>query len=289
MRKLLKYEMRAMNRRLFPVYLGMLAVALLNGFFGMGALVADSDALHNLVESLPSPLSFLLGMMQVIIITLFFGILIGMMVIWLLTTINRFSKGLLGEEGYLMFTLPVTTGRLIGAKLLASSIHLVLATVVAALSMCFMAGTTGITAFFRLLTDANFGAFFGELTRTCPTWPLFALEFLAVCVLGVFGTVLHFYLSMALGHLSNSHRTLMSVLAYIGISVVMSMLTSMGFSGLMLLEDIGFVENMVRFVFAHGQLAGHLMMLALIALSVAECAVFWFGTRYILKRRLNLE
>ena len=289
MRKLLKYEMRAMNRRLFPVYLGMLAVALLNGFFGMGALVADSDALHNLVENLPSPLSFLFGMMQFIIITLFFGILIGMMVIWLLTTINRFSKGLLGEEGYLMFTLPVTTGRLIGSKLLASSIHLVLASLVALLSMCFMAGTTGISAFFRLLADANFGAFFADLARACPTWPLFGLEFLAVCVLGVFGTVLHFYLAMALGHLSNSHRTLMSVLAYIGISVIMSVLSSLGLTGLMLLENVGFVESIARFVFAHGELAGHLSMLALIALSLVQCAVFWFGTHYILKRRLNLE
>lgn len=289
MRKLLKYEMRAMNRRLFPIYAGMLAIALLNGFFGMGAMVQDSSAIEHMLDALPGPLSFLLSMMQVVIVTLFFGILMGMMVVWLLTTINRFNKGLLGEEGYLMFTLPVTTGRLIGSKLLASSIHLVLASLVALLSMCFMAGTTGISAFFRLMSDADFGSFFGELARACPTWPIVVLEFLAFCALSVFGTVLHFYLSMALGHLSNSHRTLMSVLAYIGISVVMSMLTSMGFSGLMLLENVGFVENMARFVFAHGQLAGHLMMLALIALSVAECAVFWFGTRYILKRRLNLE
>lgn len=289
MRKLLKYEMRAMNRRLFPVYLGMLAVALLNGFFGMGAMIQESNALERMLDALPGPLSFLLGMMQVIIVTLFFGIMIGMMVIWLLTTINRFNKGLLGEEGYLMFTLPVSTGRLIGAKLLASSIHLVLASLVALLSMCFMAGTTGISAFFRLMADADFGAFFSELARACPTWPLVGLEFLVLCALGIFGTVLHFYLAMALGHLSNSHRTLMSVLAYIGISVVMSMLTSAGFSGLMLLENVGFVENMARFVFDHGELAGHLMMLALLALSVIQCVIFWFGTRYILKRRLNLE
>ena len=289
MRKLLKYEMRAMNRRLFPVYLGMLAVALLNGFFGMGAIVKDSSAIERMLDALPSPLSFLLGMMQAVIIILFFGILMGMMVVWLLTTINRFNKGLLGEEGYLMFTLPVTTGRLIGSKLLASSIHLVLATVVGILSMCFMAGPTGIAAFFRLMSDADFGSFFGELAHACPTWPLVVLEFLVLCALGVFGTVLHFYLSMALGHLSNSHRTLMSVLAYIGISVVMSVLSSLGVSGLMLLENIGFVENIARFVFDHGQLAGHLMMLALIALSLVQCVVFWFGTHYILKRRLNLE
>ena len=289
MRKLLKYEMRAMNRRLFPIYTGMLAIALLNGFFGMGAIVQDSSAIERMLDALPSPLSFLLGMMQMVIVILFFGILMGMMVVWLLTTINRFNKGLLGEEGYLMFTLPVTTGRLIGAKLLASSIHLVLATVVGMLSMCFMAGTTGISAFFRLMAEADLGAFFGELARACPTWPLVGLEFLALCVLGVFGTVLHFYLSMALGHLSNSHRTLMSVLAYIGISVAMSVLSSLGLTGLMLLENVGFVESIARFVFAHGELAGHLMMLALLALSVIQCVIFWFGTRYILKRRLNLE
>ena len=45
MRKLLKYEMRAMNRRLLPVYIGMLAIALLNYLFGFGLILRGSDSL----------------------------------------------------------------------------------------------------------------------------------------------------------------------------------------------------------------------------------------------------
>ena len=85
MRKLLKYEMRAMNRRLFPVYLGTLAIAVLNYFFGFGIILRGSDSLTtDMIYSLPEGLQILVLTLQSIITALFFALMIGMLVVWLL-------------------------------------------------------------------------------------------------------------------------------------------------------------------------------------------------------------
>ena len=281
MRKLLKYEMRALNRRLFPIYIGMLGIAILNCFFGMGALTGSANFEH-WIDSLPSPLSFAYAMFQGIVIFLFFGILVGMLVVWLLTTLNRFRKGLLGEEGYLMFTLPVTTGRLMGAKLLGASIHLVLTGLVAFLSMFIMVGPDLI----RDLMYFDLPAFLGEMLRTTPTLPLYVVEIVLLSMLNIFSSVLQFYFAMAIGHLSNRHRTLCSVAAYIGISTVVSMLTSLS-AGTFLVIDALFLFDL-ELLFT-SEITGHIAMLFALISSVIPCLIYWFGTRYILKNRLNLE
>lgn len=287
MRKLLKYEMRAMNRRLFPVYIGMLAIALLNYLFGFGRIMRGSDSLTlEWAESLPNVLFMLISTMQALITALFFGLMAGMMVVWLMTTLNRFRKGLLGEEGYLMFTLPVTTGRLVGAKLLAASIHLLLSCAVALLSFCIL---LGIPELFRLLFELDWSTAFRNLGSVIPSWPLMVLELIALFILSTFSSILRFYLAMALGHLSNRHRTLLSVIAYIGISAALSMLASLFFGSLSLLDTSGLFDAIYRFCANQPHLVAHAVLLGFLVVTLLEGALFWFPTRYILKNRLNLE
>ena len=79
--KLLKYEFIAVGRELLPVYLMMIAAAILtNIFMPIKAVISSAFAL------------------------IFLAITVGAMVVTLVTTINRFQKNLLGDEGYLMFT-----------------------------------------------------------------------------------------------------------------------------------------------------------------------------------------
>ena len=287
MRKLLKYEMRAMNRRLFPVYLGTLAIAVLNYFFGFGIILRGSDSLTtDMIYSLPEGLQILVLTLQSIITALFFALMIGMLVVWLLTTINRFRKGLLGREGYLMFTLPVTTGKLIGTKLAASAIHLLLSTLIMLVSACILIGIP--ETLFALFQIDWFSAIL-ELSRAMPTWPLLVLEVLAAVLLGIFGNILQFYLAMAIGHLSNRHRTLLSVVAYIGINTALSMLAGFFFSGLAVLDMSGLLESISVFFMEHAHIAAHLSLIGAILAVLLQCAIFWFPTLYILNNRLNLE
>ena len=51
------------------------------------------------------------------------------------SVIQRFFRGLLGDEGYLMHTLPVSPWQLIGSKLLCAVVTTLLSIVVAILSI----------------------------------------------------------------------------------------------------------------------------------------------------------
>ena len=60
---------------------------------------------------------------------------VAIAVITALTIIQRFTRNLLGREGYLMHTLPVTPAQLILSKLISSMVWLLCSILVIALSL----------------------------------------------------------------------------------------------------------------------------------------------------------
>lgn len=67
-------------------------------------------------------------------------------VLTIVVTIQRFRKNLLGDEGYLMFTLPVSTSSLILSKCITALIYAVLSFIVAVFTfgVLMLFGTSGI-------------------------------------------------------------------------------------------------------------------------------------------------
>ena len=92
--KLLKYEFRATARLFLPIYA---AIAILAGLMLLLRALPD-DA---------TGVSFLTFMVGLLYVVAAFGLFVTTVVV----LVSRFYKNLLGAEGYLMFTLPVTTGQ----------------------------------------------------------------------------------------------------------------------------------------------------------------------------------
>ena len=144
--KLLKYEFKATCRIYGGLYLAILAAAaLLGAFFRFPALVSD---------------------FPIAVVTIVYLMLcVAIAVITALTIIQRFTRNLLGREGYLMHTLPVTPAQLILSKLISSMVWLLCSILVIALSLgvfflCGMLNVNGIFSDwagavrdFRLLAD----------------------------------------------------------------------------------------------------------------------------------------
>lgn len=98
--KLLKHEFSAIAKELLPVYLLMIAAAVITNLL--------------FLTRFNTPF---------IIASVIFGaITVAAVVITLVTLIRRFRRNLLKDEGYLMFTLPVTTEQLILSKAVAAII-----------------------------------------------------------------------------------------------------------------------------------------------------------------------
>ena len=181
-----------------------------------------------------------------------------------------------------MHTLPVRPWELIGSKLLCAVATTLLSIVVAICSILFIVPWDGV----------NWGEVFGGLRYVLSHWNshafFFLLEFLLFLCVGTAQSYLHLYLSMAIGHLFNKNRVAMSVVAYIAINAIISALLSfLGAAGF----RFGFFDiiNNTEFFTSRPEAVIHATSLtAILSISLVG-AVYFAGTEYILRKKLNLE
>ena len=113
--KLCKYEFKSIIRTLGPIYLAVIAISIVNMFMGVGSMT------NGYYDTLLNNFNFgksLLNLVQMVSIFAYFGVMVALSVLTLIVIIQRFYKGLLCDEGYLMFTLPVKPWMLILQKVL---------------------------------------------------------------------------------------------------------------------------------------------------------------------------
>lgn len=135
MLKLLKYEWKACARICLPLY---------------GVLILMSFVTH-LLYSIPQNSTFGF-MLPTISYMLYMGVMMAAFVVTAVILIQRFYKNLLGSEGYLMFTLPVTVSQ-----------HLFSKTIIAVV----MIALSGIAAFLSIgiFADMSFGTLFVDMIK----------------------------------------------------------------------------------------------------------------------------
>lgn len=264
MLKLLKYEWKACARACLPIYGAVILVALINRLF---AMVGISNVLG--------------GMPEILAAMAYFGVMVAVFVVTLVILVQRFYKSLLGDEGYLMFTLPVTVSQHIWAKCIIAFVMSVLSGVAAFISMLIL-----VTEQIQL---TGIMEFFGDLFRVVAEYPesiLYSLELLLLMVIGGFCGILFVYLCIALGHLAKKHRVAMAVVWYFVLSTVLQFLFGM----MVMTADGGVFGAVFQWVNAMPEMvAAHVAMLLLCIGAAIPTAAFFLGTRYVLKNRLNLE
>lgn len=270
--KLLKYEWKAMMKTMLPIYGATLVLAAVNGFLFQSILGGWME--H----------SSLFSTMQIAALTLYMLILAVMGVFTAVMIIQRFYKGLLRQEGYLMFTLPVKTWKLIFSKACVSFAVTVLSAIVGIFSM----GLFGGLDFFRTLYELPIlmWAFLAEGYKADSAafvyLALFALEILAGLAAAAFASIYELYFSMALGQLSRNHKVIWSVFWFMVVSTVMNLVAMllMG-SGMNLMDFAETTEEMTMRL--------HMVGLGMLAVQVVSMIILMIGTGYVLDRKLNLE
>ncbi|HJB14229.1 MAG TPA: hypothetical protein H9787_11050 [Candidatus Oscillibacter excrementigallinarum] len=266
--KLLKHEFRATARIMGPLYLVLLAVAL---GFNLSARLMDSG-------------NFVLNMLAALIILAYVAAIIGVFVVAFILMLQRFYKNLLGDEGYIMFTLPASVHQHVWSKLIVSAVWFIATGVVVILS-AFVAAAD--VSFFTDLLDV-FPKLFEQLNAYYAfNGTAFLLEFLALMLAACMSFSLQFYAALAVGHSFANHKMALSVVFFFVFQFVMQMA-----SGILLISlDNGAIRHLLAAMNFHvtGVAAMHVAMLGLIILSVLYGAVFYIVTTITLKKRLNLE
>ena len=269
--KLLKYEFKATCRIYGGLYLAILAVAaLLGAFFRFPALASDFPI--------------------VVVTTVYLMLCVAIAVITALTIIQRFTRNLLGREGYLM---PVTPAQLILSKLISSMVWLLCSILVIALSLgvfflCGMLNVNGIFSDwagvvrdFRQLADIlqrvlNVSGFMLLLT---------AIEWLATLVC----SILCLYTACMIGHQFKQHFALVGIAAFVGLNVVQNRLVA-------LLPYTNNTVGLDMVVSASGdtwQVTTNRFYLRAVLVSLLAdavlCGVYFAATNWLMKNKLNLD
>ena len=110
--KLIGFEFRSSIRMLAIVWAGLVASSIL---FGLSLRIASSSDSFSLFS----------GIITTVSTVLFMALFITMIVITVMIIVQIFYKGLLGEEGYLMHTLPVKEWQLIASKGICATVYIV--------------------------------------------------------------------------------------------------------------------------------------------------------------------
>lgn len=251
--KLLKYEFKATARTFLPIYGALILVALGNRLFRMGNINIG------------------FGLTTAILV----GLFVALGVLTLMVTIQRFNKNLLGDEGYLMFTLPATTNELIFSKLITTVIWGILS------------GIIGVITFIILIGDYQvFKEFIGiwpqlwnELIREMESQFKGQVAVIVICspLIGLFSYIqfiLMIYLSLATGQLPvcTKYRGIISFVAFFVLNSVLQLITTV-------------VGNFIPFSIMSTTITFISIMVGIMILDV----ILFVGIHYILSKHLNLE
>jgi len=271
--KLFNYEFRATARLFIPLYLTLLFFSVINGFLIPISSINESAS--------PLPDSPLYGLIMNISIFIYVALMIGLLLMTLLVMIQRFYKNLLGDEGYLMFTLPVQSWEHIFSKLAASIIWTVISGIVAILSIMIILSKDIMTvAFYKQLTMSfgQFSQYFGSLGF------LAVFEILILGLLALASVILTIYASIALGHLFSKHKLIISFGMYIVLGTISQ--TLMVLSAVLFFNQTELANQIIQMPV---NLQINTILLLLILFFGALSAGYFILTNYVLKRRLNLE
>ena len=264
--KLIGYETKAFGRIMVPLYLAMLPFAL---FTGLSIRFVPKD----IMQGLPG---VLIGML--------YGVL--MMAIIIMTcvlSVTRFHKNLLGQEGYLMFSLPTDTATLIVSKVISVLIWTGLSTIVAFMSIALSAlGAGGIESLKEFLAFLRHPEVLQHLNEISGVLILTVLMIIA----GTAASIVRIYAGISIGHQFNDHRILFSIVALIAFNIIGTILSTL-FSALGFYT--GVFESFSRIFEADTVQGICIAQAGMIGFLLFQTALFGILTWVLLDRRLNLE
>lgn len=251
---LVRYEFKNVNKWYLALYAAVLVLSTLIGI--------QAQTYNNLPvkESQPTMLLFLA--------LVFGGLMITLGISTLFLIIKRFKGSVYDRQGYLTLTLPVSEHHIITTKLIGAFIWSLISTAVLALSAVIIVTITA-SEWITLSYVITF------VETHLPQIFLTGISFL----LNTISSILCIYLAISIGQLFNEYRTALAVAAYIGIQIVIGFIelffnTSTNFY---VSSFAGFIDNF--YMGASISIVEELIFIA----------IFYLGTYYILRNKVNLQ
>ncbi len=251
---LVRYEFKNVNKWYLALYAAVLALSVPLGMQGhYYSYISFKDS---------QPFLF------IFLALVFGGLIITLGISTLFLIIKRFKGSVYDRQGYLTLTLPVSEHHIITAKLIGAFIWSVISTAVLLLCIYIMLLSTNSD-------EVQLSTLLSFVAEHFTGFSLTVLSFLLSTISGI----LCIYLAISIGQLFNEYRTALAVAAYIGIQIVI------GFIGVFFNTSTNFyVNSLAGFNDNFYMGAGISIVEELIFI-----AIFYLGTYYILRNKVNLQ
>ena len=263
LRKLIKYEFKATGRILLPLYGALIITAIINRLFiGFNS---DSRALGKLHIQL--------------LMLLYVALIVGIGIMTFIIIIQRFNNNLLKDEGYLMHTLPVTTGQNIWCKAISSIIWVIGSGLVAFISMLLLLVNKDVISSIISNFDIVVEMFKKLNSEVGIHLYIIPFEIIVIMLLSTLVFIFTLYASISIGHLFPRHRILGSFGGFILINMLGNIAVSI----------LGGWAKSINIISIESPIIVELSILIAILIEIIGVIILFFICKYILDRKLNLE
>lgn len=285
LKQLLKYEFKATKSLYFGLYLALALLSVVLGVtFRQEHALAHSTSFQNL---------------EVILMIVYVSVILAIAVLCFVNTIQRFYQNLLGREGYLMHTLPVTETQLILSKLITSMVWVLCSGLVGIVCITVMVAVGVFDPETFGMVDWEswkqlWGMLYGELGARF--W-LVTFWTILINLARLADLILCVYAACMIAHPFRKHVV---ILAFIGLNIVENQIDKLlGTNHVNLFMDItyrvadvnvtGVSYGMTPIRWLTAALGTDVGYLFCFAVTAAIAAAYFFLTRWLMKNKLNLE
>ncbi|MGN0113725.1 MAG: hypothetical protein ACI396_00185 [Acutalibacteraceae bacterium] len=277
--KLLKYDTKSLSKLIFPISL----IALLATGMGCGLIAFSNSYSSN--SQVTTVMDIIVGMSCGMMIFFCVLALIGFAIAVQIVLIHRYYSSFFTDEGYLTFTLPVSTHSLLLSKTVSAVLFSFYACVIEfvciiAYILTYISCSDGIEAIGQIpqqildMISSKYGIDYISMFVT----------YCALFFVGQAVSVMIVYLSFTIGSaIATKHRVLAGVGIYFLITVIMSTIQEVIASVVLFMFDAK-----SDFLSATGSWMLITMWIT-IAIMIIVGVVCYFVMHYLLKNKLNLS
>ena len=284
---LLKYELKASARTLLPLYAGTLLVALICGIstaiqvnnmrqFKQSMVYGTTITYSSFSDPIDGGINTFIGISMLLV----FAFCVAVTVLTVMSVVQRFNHGIAGNEGYLVFTLPVKHETLLASKLLGAFIW-----TLASLLVFFLVGALiGGPSLFAERAFFDWAYLWERIWTFVQNYSLTSTILLTAvnALLTIISVIVTIYLAIMVGQMEqfNKYRVAVAVVAFFVISWVFSLIENllMGWSGVRMTPE--YVSDLYH---------NYNMIVGIDSLFTLLFSILCFaGTAWMMKKKLNL-
>lgn len=266
--KLIKYEFRSIVKKIGVVWIALLAVSFFVG------LISPLPIAESITYFTVSPETFLFSSLT------YLFVFIALVIVTIMIVVQRYYRGVLGDEGYMLNTLPVKARDIVLSKGIVGSLVFLISSLVGLISIFLFMGIVNIPtvldAIGNMIKIANQNPWFCKISA----------ELLILGFVSIIATVYEIYASISIGHLANKHRVILGIAAYIAIQVVFEWskvyIFKLSLAGNMIENSY----NAANYYMTQSEVSW--ILIKNIIFAVCQIGIFHVISEKILQKKLNL-